>query len=351
MGRGRHNFKVRDSGHGIVSPEGTNAVSTVLCLQVPKSLADSCRGNIWVIGVIMLKSRSIFRVMAGALAAFCASAAVAQEMPAPPSPPPIVFAPGTGDGIPVPIRPSFSCAALPPAQAMLAAMYPASTLQPALAELAPVPTQMQPPHRLERVLLDQAFASYAKYYCSYGRTSGPAIIVIVDFAKRSDEPRLYRIDLRDGRGIDDPIRVAHGIGSDPNDDGITDAFSDVQDSLMSSLGAARGGEIYVGINGRSLRLDGLEPSNSSMRARDIVVHSYSPGLMRYFNGELLMIRGGRPGTSEGCFVVEPDKRDWIMQTLVDGGFLYSGYSGVLPKPAVPRTPTGQQVIFVPGRGG
>ena len=255
-----------------------------------------------------------------------------------PASPPIVFTPGTGEGSPAPlapIRPSFDCTALPQTQASFAAS----------AQQSP-----QPPHRLGEDVFDKAIAAYAKYHCSFGQTSGPALIVIVDFAKKSNEPRLYRIDLRTGQGIDDPIRVAHGIGSDPDDDGVIDAFSDIQDSLMSSLGAARGGEIYVGINGRSLRLDGLDPTNRSMRARDIVVHSYAPDLQRYFNGELLMARGGRPGTSEGCFVVEPDKRDWIMQTLVDGGFLYAGYSGVLPTPKPPQTPSGQQVVFQTGTG-
>ena len=261
--------------------------------------------------------------------------ALAQDGLAQPTPP-IVFTPGMGDGASaplVPIRPTFACAALPQTQALLA-----------------VPPTPKPPHRLDQGVLDKALAAYAKYQCSYGQTVGPALIVVVDFAKKSNEPRLYRIDLRTGRGVDDPIRVAHGIGSDPDDDGNIDAFSDVQDSLMSSLGAARGGEIYVGINGRSLRLDGLEPTNRSIRARDIVVHSYSPALPRYFNAAVMMARGGRPGTSEGCFVVEPDKRDWIMQTLVDGGFLYAGYSGVLPTPKPLQTPSGQQVIFSRGTG-
>jgi hypothetical protein len=291
-----------------------------------------------------------------ALLMLCTVPSFAQNAVLPEVQPPIVFTPGTGEGTPignlVPIRPSFSCTELSGTKNRFAALYPSSPLRSALAELVSAENDIvsQPPHRLDPTLLSQALASYAKYHCSYGRISGPALIVVVDFAKKSNEPRLYRIDLRTGQGLDDPIRVAHGIGSDPNDDGITDAFGNVQDSLMSSLGPARGGEIYVGINGYSLRLDGLEPSNDAMRARDIVVHSYSPSLMRYFNGELLMMRGGRPGTSEGCFVVEPDKRDWIMQTLVDGGFLYSGYSGVLPQPVAPRTLTGQQVVFVPGQG-
>ena len=292
-----------------------------------------------------MTNRAIIRTITVALAFAGGARAGAQDVPTVPMPPPIVFSPGTGNGTavgsPIPIRPMFDCAALPQTTKMLAALYPvAAASNPAL-----------PPQRLDQKLLDQALASYAKYNCSYGRIAGPALIVIVDFAKKSDKPRLYRVDLRTGLGIDDPIRVAHGIGSDPNDDGIIDAFGDVQESLMSSLGASRGSEIYVGINGRSLRLDGLDPTNRSMRARDIVVHSYSPALMRYFNGELLMARGGRPGTSERCFVVEPEKRDWIMQTLVDGGFLYAGYSGVMPSPKPPQTPSGQQVVFVPGQGG
>jgi hypothetical protein len=255
----------------------------------------------------------------------------------------MVFMPGTGDGAPpmmmmpgVPMRPMLACAALPQLQAMLAAP----------AELSAA----QSPYRIDPQLLDQALASYARHECSFGRIVGPAIIVIVDFAKRSKDPRLYRIDLRNGDGAETPIRVAHGIGSDPNDDGIADSFGNVQNSLMSSLGASRGAEIYVGINGLSLRLDGLDPSNSEMRARDIVVHSYGPTMLRYFNGEHVLARGGRPGTSEGCFVVEPDKRDWILQTLAHGGFLYAGYGGMLPVPKPLYPGTGQTVMFMPGTG-
>ena len=143
------------------------------------------------------------------------------------------------------------------------------------------------------------------------------------------------------------IRVAHGIGSDPDDDSFASVFSNVQDSLSSSLGAARGAERYYGINGLSLRLDGLETSNSQMRARAIVVHSYVPERRRYFNADLIAMRG-KPGPSEGCFVVEPDKREWILETLENGGFIYSGYSGQLPQPIVPVA--NPNVIFARGTG-
>ena len=204
-----------------------------------------------------------------------------------------------------------------------------------------------PRQRLDGALFSTAMTKYREQYCRFGRSSGPAVIVIVDFAKHSSDPRLYRVDLRSGEGLDSPIRVAHGIGSDPDDDGYATVFTNVQDSLTSSLGAAVGGERYVGINGLSLRLDGLEPSNNQMRVRDIVVHSYMPERRRYFNASLIAARG-RPGSSEGCFVVEPDKREWILETLENGGFLYAGFSGKLPQPIVPVA--NPNVIFARGTG-
>jgi L,D-transpeptidase catalytic domain len=204
-----------------------------------------------------------------------------------------------------------------------------------------------PKQRLDGKLFATAVEKYRGYYCRYGRSAGPAQIIVVDFAKHSREPRLYRVDLRTGDGLDTPIVVAHGIGSDPDQDGYATIFSNVYNSLSSSLGAAIGAERYVGQNGLSLRLDGLEPSNNQMRVRDIVVHSYAPERRRYFNAEYIATKG-RPGSSEGCFVVEPEKREWILETLENGGFIYSGYSGELPKPIVPIP--NANVTFAKGTG-
>jgi hypothetical protein len=269
-----------------------------------------------------------------------ASPALAQDLPAPPAQPPVVFQTGTGDGTvlatPIyvkPPRPEIACDTLALAgRAISYGFYGAFD---------------NPKQRLDGRLFAAAVEKYRGYYCSYGRTRGPAVVVIVDFAKHSSEPRLYRVDLRDGDGLDAPIRVAHGVGSDPDDDGYATVFSNVYNSLSSSLGAAIGAERYIGQNGLSLRLDGLEPSNNQMRMRDIVVHSYAPDRRRYFNADLISMRG-KPGSSEGCFVVEPDKREWILDTLENGGFIYSGYSGELPKPimAVPNA----NVTFARGTG-
>ena len=250
-----------------------------------------------------------------------------------------VFQSGTGDGTAPasiyvqPPRPQIDCASLGLSSKAISYGY--------------YGTIASPKQRLNGTLFHIAVEKYRQYYCAYGRNSGPAVIVVVDFAKHSRDPRLYRVDLRDGDGIDRPILVAHGIGSDPDDDGYATVFSNVYNSLSSSLGAAIGAERYIGINGLSLRLDGLEPSNSQMRFRDIVVHSYQPDRRRYFNASLLAVRG-RPGSSEGCFVVEPDKREWILDTLENGGFIYAGYSGELAKPIV--SVPNANVTFAQGTG-
>ena len=226
---------------------------------------------------------------------------------------------------------------------------------PALADGIEPP--QTPPNRLDKTLLDTALDSYNRDICrkSQGRGFGPSQIVIVDFAKPSSQPRLYAVDLLSGQGLDTPVAVAHGVGSDRDDDGVAERFSNVYNSLASSLGAARGAELYYGINGLSLRLDGLDQSNYNMRMRDIVAHSYQPERRRYFNASLLQVRGGKPGTSEGCFVVAPHLRDWLFGILRDGGFLYAGLGGdrakEIPGPVIRSEAVVGDVVFAPGTGG
>jgi hypothetical protein len=222
-----------------------------------------------------------------------------------------------------------NCEELPAAYERLDSIYgkwdmpiAAVKLRDAIGPAAEVPT-----NRLDRTLLRTAVISYRQHHCRGDYGAGNANIVIVDFAKPSAQPRLYIINLLTGSGIDNPISVAHGIGSDPDDNGVADYFGNMQDSLMSSLGAARGAELYSGMNGLSLRLDGLEPSNNAMRRRDIVAHSYAPNHRRYFNASLVAVRGGKPGSSEGCFVVAPEYRDWLFGVLANGGFMYAGLGG------------------------
>jgi L,D-transpeptidase catalytic domain len=224
--------------------------------------------------------------------------------------------------------PQISCASLPEFSAQVAALYGPQQAPFATSEgtgRKHGTDRDMPPQRLDRELLETAYARYRSQHCYLPTGTAPATMVVVDFTKPSSQPRLYAVNMITAIGIDQPIGVAHGIGSDPDDDGVADRFGNQPDSLMSSLGAARGAELYSGINGLSLRLDGLDPSNNLMRARDIVAHSYAPDRRRYFNASLVSVRG-RPGSSEGCFVVQPEYRDWLFSVLGNGGFLYAGLS-------------------------
>jgi hypothetical protein len=295
----------------------------------------------------------------------------------------IVFVPGNGSGaennapvisrpvsapapvqttrpLPVTNNVSLSCTDFAAHRLRLDMLYRPRSVPFAAPELAEgVETPSTPANRLDKTLLDIALDSYNRNICrkSGNRGFGPSTIVIVDFAKPSSQPRLYAVNLANGQGLDTPVAVAHGIGSDSDDDGVAERFSNVYNSLASSLGAARGAELYHGINGLSLRLDGLDHSNSQMRMRDIVAHSYQPERRRYFNASLLQVRGGKPGTSEGCFVVAPHLRDWLFGILGNGGFLYAGLGGdrakEMPGPVL-RAATEAvvgNVVFAPGTGG
>ena len=285
----------------------------------------------------------------------------------------IVFRQGTGNGSsaplpngiapefrPAPVQQTISCTEFTEASFRLTSKYK-PTIRLAIDDGAngTLFSEALPDRRLDPTLLSAALSSYGRHNCANGRGFGPQQMVVVDFTKRSNEPRLYRLDLKSATGIDNPVLVAHGIGSDRNDDGYADNFSNINMSLMSSLGAVRGAEVYQGRTGRALRLDGLDPSNSLIRQRYIVVHSYRGDSRRYFNAGFQSQRGDTPGTSEGCFVIEPDKRDWLIDTLANGGFLYAGVSGergeqilagIKAPPVIRTVQPGQQIIFKPGTG-
>ena len=163
-------------------------------------------------------------------------------------------------------------------------------------------------------LLEQALNAYERHQEGQRLTRG--MIMIVDYSKPSSEPRLHLLDLRSGAVRS--LLVAHGRGSDPNHDGIADVFSDANGSHASSLGAFRAAERYQGSHGLSLRLDGLDSTNRSARARAIVLHS------QWYVSPQMIAQRGALGRSWGCFVVERGAIEDVVATLENGGFVYAG---------------------------
>src|SRR5207302_4698601 len=72
----------------------------------------------------------------------------------------------------------------------------------------------------------------------------PAQLVVVDLSRYSGKDRFWLVDT--GTGAVEAHKVAHGDGSDPDNDGFATHFSNIDGSHMSSLGFYLTGEIYHG---------------------------------------------------------------------------------------------------------
>jgi L,D-transpeptidase catalytic domain len=141
------------------------------------------------------------------------------------------------------------------------------------------------------------------------------VVGIVDFSLPSRAPRFHLVKLADGS-----VRshlVAHGRGSDPAHTGWLETFSNEPRSNATSAGAYKTGAYYVGAHGHSMRLEGLDSSNSNALSRAIVVHG-----AWYVSQE--MIGGlGMLGRSEGCFAVANSSLPEIMTALAPGHLIYA----------------------------
>jgi len=150
-----------------------------------------------------------------------------------------------------------------------------------------------------------------------GAIARPRTLTVIDYSRPSVEPRLWVFDLNAGGKLLYKELVAHGRNTGDN---IARQFSDAMNSRQSSLGLFVTADTYVGSNGYSLRLNGLEPGfNGRARARAIVMHG-AP----YVDASVAAAQG-RIGRSWGC----PAVRDEIARPLIDairgGGVIFSYY--------------------------
>ncbi|HEX8224322.1 MAG TPA: murein L,D-transpeptidase catalytic domain family protein [Allosphingosinicella sp.] len=161
-------------------------------------------------------------------------------------------------------------------------------------------------------LLARARASFDRHRSQLRHTD---VVGIADFSRPSNEHRFFLLDTRSGR-VSNHL-VAHGRGSDPVHSGLLQRFSNQIGSEASSQGGYRTGEYYHGKYGRSLRLAGLDWSNSNAETRAIVVHS-----AWYAEPEQLAAHG-KLGRSEGCFALPYNSLQQVLARLGPGRFLYA----------------------------
>lgn len=143
-----------------------------------------------------------------------------------------------------------------------------------------------------------------------GRVAHRDVVGVADFAQPSRTPRLHLVDLESGRV--ESLLVAHGRGSDPGHTGWLKSFSNAPGSAATSEGDYLTGDDYVGAHGRSMRLKGLDPTNSNAAARAIVVHG------AWYVSREIVREHGVLGRSEGCFAVSADDLPKVLERLGPG---------------------------------
>lgn len=146
--------------------------------------------------------------------------------------------------------------------------------------------------------------------------SSASRLAVIDYSRPSTQTRLWVFDLQ-RKALLFAEHVAHGKGSGDN---LAHAFSNRDGSHQSSLGLFRTAETYVGGNGYSMRMDGLEPGvNDAARDRLIVMHG-AP-----YVDPLAALKQGRLGRSFGCPAVRPQVARELIDTLKQGQLLFAYY--------------------------
>jgi hypothetical protein len=149
-----------------------------------------------------------------------------------------------------------------------------------------------------------------------GDIERPKTLTVIDYSLPSVEPRLWVFDVATGKVLYKEL-VAHGRNTGEN---MATHFSDTPESRQSSIGLFVADETYVGSNGYSLRLDGLERGfNARARERAIVMHGAA-----YVNASLAASQG-RIGRSWGCPALREAIARQVIDTVRGGGVIFSYY--------------------------
>ena len=183
--------------------------------------------------------------------------------------------------------------------------------------VSPRPTVPATPRVMIDPVIDAGLVTRARASFDRHRRSLRHIdtVGIVDFSKASSDPRFFILDTNSGRVS--RHYVSHGRGSDPAHTGFLQRFSNQFGSEASSNGAYVTGDYYPGRYGRSMRVRGLDYSNSNAEDRAIVVHS------AWYAEPDVLAQTGRLGRSEGCFALSHRSLQEVLARLGPGRFLYA----------------------------
>lgn len=142
------------------------------------------------------------------------------------------------------------------------------------------------------------------------------LLTVIDYSLPSTEPRLFVFDLNARKVLFREL-VAHGKNSGGNE---ASYFSNSPGSLATSLGLFVTADTYIGNNGYSLRLRGLEEGVNDMAwDRAIVMHGAAYVSRAAINAL------GRLGRSWGCPAVRKEVAKKIIDTVRGGSAVFAYY--------------------------
>lgn len=143
---------------------------------------------------------------------------------------------------------------------------------------------------------------------SQNKLSDKGILTLIDFSLPSVQKRMWILDLKNRKVLFHDL-VAHGKNSGGN---MATDFSNISESLQSSLGFYVTANTYFGKHGLSLRLAGQELGiNDKAMARAIVMHGAD-----YVNTSIIKSMG-RLGRSFGCPAVSREIAKDVITTVAD----------------------------------
>ena len=180
-------------------------------------------------------------------------------------------------------------------------------------KLASIYEQLQGNAKPEFELFERAYLGYIDLKLSGHLSSQKDILSIIDFRLPSSKERLWVIDLK-SKVVLHHTFVAHGENSGKE---YALDFSNRISSHQSSLGFYVTEDTYIGKNGLSLKLKGLERGfNSNAKKRLVVLHG-----AHYATREYLQ-KNGTLGNSEGCPAVPMGEHVSIINLTKNGTCLF-----------------------------
>ncbi len=156
----------------------------------------------------------------------------------------------------------------------------------------------------------------ARSAAEHGLVARRNLLTVIDYSLPSSQQRLFVFDLAAQKLLYREL-VAHGKSSGGD---VANFFSNDPGSEASSLGLFVTQDTYLGHNGYSLRLRGLEEGVNDMAAdRAIVMHG-----AYYVSREAIRVLG-RLGRSWGCPAVRSEIAHDLIDTIRGGSAIFAYY--------------------------